>query len=87
MKIAYDKEVDALNVTLREGKVAETREISPEILLDLDRHGNPLYLEIIGASEKIGQKDQKFTKIGHLDRCFDQILQFLELVVPSVVLR
>lgn len=57
MKITYDKEVDALNVVLRTGKVAETREISPEILLDLDKDGNPLYLEIIGASEKIGKKN------------------------------
>lgn len=57
MKITYDKEVDALNVVLRTGKVAETREISPEILLDLDKNGNPLYLEIIGASEKIGKKN------------------------------
>ena len=57
MKISYDKEVDALNVTLRTGKVAETREIAPEILLDLDKEGHPLYLEIIGASEKIGKKN------------------------------
>lgn len=57
MRITYDKEVDALNVVLRTGKVAETREISPEILLDLDKNGNPLYLEIIGASEKIGKKN------------------------------
>lgn len=57
MKITYDKEVDALNVVLRTGKVAETREISPEILLDLDKNGNPLYLEILGASEKIGKKN------------------------------
>ncbi len=57
MKISYDKEVDALNVSLRPGRVAETREISPEILLDVDRDGNPLYLEILGASEKIGKKN------------------------------
>jgi len=31
-------------------------EISPEINLDLDKKNNPLYLEIIGASEKIGKK-------------------------------
>lgn len=57
MKVTYDKEVDALNIALRVGTVAATREISPEILLDLDKNGNPLYLEIIGASEKIGKKN------------------------------
>ncbi len=57
MKITYDKEVDALNVTLRSGIVAQTLEISPEILLDVDRNGKLLYLEIIGATEKIGRKN------------------------------
>ncbi|HCB35514.1 MAG: hypothetical protein A2W52_03325 [Candidatus Taylorbacteria bacterium RIFCSPHIGHO2_02_49_25] len=57
MKITYDKKVDALNVSLRAGVVAKTVEVAPEILLDLDKNGNPLYLEIIGASEKIGKKN------------------------------
>ncbi|OHA89933.1 MAG: hypothetical protein A2832_02235 [Candidatus Zambryskibacteria bacterium RIFCSPHIGHO2_01_FULL_44_22b] len=57
MKITYDKEVDALNVTLRKGIVAKTIEVAPEILLDVDKKGQPLYLEIIGASEKIGKKN------------------------------
>ncbi|OGL87440.1 MAG: hypothetical protein A3K16_05650 [Omnitrophica bacterium RIFCSPLOWO2_01_FULL_45_24] len=57
MQITYDKEVDALNVSLRPGIVSRTLEIAPEILLDVDKKGNPLYLEIIGASEKIGKKN------------------------------
>lgn len=57
MKITYDKKVDALNVTLRNGIVAKTIEVAPEILLDVDKKGQPLYLEIIGASEKIGKKN------------------------------
>lgn len=56
MEITYDSKADAMNITFREGKVAETVEIAPEINLDLDRKGRPLYLEIIGASEKIGKK-------------------------------
>ena len=54
MEITYDSKADTLNLTFREGKVSKTLEISPEINLDLDRTGRPLYLEIIGASEKIG---------------------------------
>ena len=57
MKITYDKKVDALNVELRPGVVAETREVAPEIFLDVDGSGKPLYLEIVGASEKIGRKN------------------------------
>ncbi|OGI91886.1 hypothetical protein A3A09_00415 [Candidatus Nomurabacteria bacterium RIFCSPLOWO2_01_FULL_42_20] len=56
MKITYDKKVDALNLTLKEGVVKKTVEVSPEIFVDLDKNNNPLYFEIIGVSEKIGKK-------------------------------
>lgn len=56
MEITYDPEADALNLTFKKGKVAKTIELAPEIILDLDKKGNPLYLEIVGASEKIGKK-------------------------------
>ena len=56
MEITYDSKADALNITFKKGKVAKTVEIAPEINLDLDKKGKPLYLEIIGASEKIGKK-------------------------------
>lgn len=56
MEITYDQKADALNITFKKGKVAKTLEIAPEINLDLDKKGKPLYLEIIGASEKIGRK-------------------------------
>jgi len=57
MKISYDKTVDALNVSLRTGVVAKTLEVAPEILVDVDKKGNTLNIEIIGASEKIGKKN------------------------------
>ena len=56
MEITYDAKADALNITFKEGKVAKTVEIAPEINLDLNKKGRPLYLEIIGAGEKTGQK-------------------------------
>jgi len=56
MEITYDSKADALNLTFKKGKVAKTVEISPEINLDLDKNGKPLYLEIIGAGEKIGER-------------------------------
>jgi len=56
MEITYDPTADALNITFKQGKVKKTVEIAPEINLDLDEKGAPLYLEIIGASEKIGKR-------------------------------
>lgn len=64
MKITYDKKVDALNVSLRAGVVARTLEIAPEILLDVDKKGNTLNIEILGASEKIGSKNFGTVTVG-----------------------
>jgi len=64
MKITYDKSVDALNVILRSGSVAKTLEIAPEIMLDFDKNGKPLYIEILGASEKIGKKNFGRVTVG-----------------------
>lgn len=56
MKITYDEAVDAVNITFRKSKVAETLEIAKEVFLDLDKNGKPLHFEIIGAREKLGEK-------------------------------
>lgn len=56
MEITYDSQADTLNITFKKGIVKKTVEIAPEINLDLDKNNAPLYLEIIGASEKIGRK-------------------------------
>lgn len=64
MKINYDKKVDALNLTLKEGKVAKTVEVAPDVFLDVDKNGNPLYVEIIGVGEKIGTETFSTINIG-----------------------
>lgn len=55
MKIIYDPYADALSIIFRKGKVKKTLEIAPEILLDIDSKSRPLYLEILGAKEKLGK--------------------------------
>lgn len=64
MEITYDKEADAINIALRHGKVARTIEIAPEIMVDVDKVGHTLSVEIIGASEKIGKRNFNTVKIG-----------------------
>ena len=66
MKIKYDPKVDALNITFREGKVKKTVELAPEVNLDLDSAGRPLYLEIIGAAEKFGKKHLFSVQLSNL---------------------
>jgi len=64
MKITYDKRADALNFALRSGRVAKTLEVAPEMYVDVDKSGNTLSLEIIGASEKIGKKNFGTVTVG-----------------------
>lgn len=56
MEITYDSQADALSISFKKGEVSKTIELSPEVILDVDKNGAPIYLEIIGASEKIGKK-------------------------------
>lgn len=59
MKIHYDPKVDALDILFKKGKVAKTCEISSEVFLDIDKKGNPISLEILGAKERYNPLDLK----------------------------
>ena len=64
VEITYDKEADAINISLRTGKVSKTIEIAPEIIVDVDKNGKTLSIEIIGASEKVGRRNFNSVRIG-----------------------
>lgn len=53
MKIYYDPKADAVDIIFKKGKVHETREVGREMFMDLDKEGEPLSLEILGASERL----------------------------------
>jgi YD repeat-containing protein len=53
MKVQYDREMDTLTVTLREGVVAESDEDKPGVILDYDDAGNLLSIEVLDASRRV----------------------------------
>ncbi|OGG62623.1 hypothetical protein A3I46_00010 [Candidatus Kaiserbacteria bacterium RIFCSPLOWO2_02_FULL_54_13] len=65
MRITYDKRANALNVSIRPGVVAKTVEVAPEVLLDIDKKGRTLNLEILGAREKVGIKNFNTVSVGN----------------------
>ena len=66
MKITYDKRANALNVSIRPGTVAKTVEVAPQVLLDIDKKGRTLNIEILSAKEKIGIRNFNTVHIGNV---------------------
>jgi len=53
MEINYDEETDALYIKFVDGEFSENKKLDKNTILDLDKKGNILGIEILWASEKI----------------------------------
>ncbi len=53
MKVIYDKETDTLSIILRPGNVAESDEPRPGLILDYDKAGRLVSIELLDASEQV----------------------------------
>lgn len=54
MKVRYDRKTDTLSLVLRDGvTVTESDEDKPGIILDYDKDGNLVSLEILDASRRV----------------------------------
>ena len=53
MKVVYDKETDTLSIILRSGKVAESDEARPGVILDYDKAGRIVSIELLDASKQV----------------------------------
>jgi len=54
MKVKYDPEVDVLSFVLSDAPVEESDEEKPGVILDYDKDGNVVGLEILDASRRMG---------------------------------
>lgn len=52
MRIHYSQEADVLYIKLKENVVDNTDEITEDIIMDYDRKGNVIAIEILSASKK-----------------------------------
>jgi len=53
MKVVYDPEVDVLRILLSDAEIEESDEEKPGVILDYDRDGNMVGLEILDASKRV----------------------------------
>jgi uncharacterized protein YuzE len=51
--VTYDPEVDVLRILLTDAPVEESDEDKPGVILDYDKDGNVVGLEILEASKRI----------------------------------
>ena len=53
MKVTYDPGVDVLRILFRDIPVVESDEDKPGVILDYDKDGNLVGLEILNASQRV----------------------------------
>ena len=53
MKVKYDQEVDVLTIQLNNAPVEESDQDKPGVILDYDKDGNIVGLEILNASKQM----------------------------------
>ena len=55
MEITYDKSADAMYITFRTGKFGSNKIIDKQTIIDLDKKGNLLGIELLSISKRIPQ--------------------------------
>jgi len=63
MRINYYKETDSLYIDLSSKASAESKEVSEGIVLDYDKEGNLVGIDIDNASKKLNLKELILNKI------------------------
>jgi uncharacterized protein YuzE len=53
MKVIYDPEVDVLRILFRNVPIEESDEDKPGVILDYDKDGNVVGMEVLNASKRV----------------------------------
>ncbi len=66
MKIEYDREANALYITLREAEVFDTKEITESLCVDFDAEKRPIGIELLDVSSHLSGDDLARVTIENL---------------------
>jgi len=55
MKVIYDRETDTLSLILAEQPVADSDELREGLIIDYDREGHIVAVEVLDASEHVAE--------------------------------
>ena len=53
MKVIYNQEVDVLRILFSSSTIEESDEVKPGVILDYDREGNIVGIEVLDASKRM----------------------------------
>jgi len=56
MKATYDKIADAMYLRVKNGRVARTQKLNSRLLVDIDKKGNILGIEMLDVSSQISRQ-------------------------------
>lgn len=79
MKVTYDSEVDVLRVLFRDTPIEESDEDKPGVILDYDKDGNLVGLEVLNASQRVENQNA----VTSTDRKIDDIVYELYDLTPE----
>ncbi len=57
MKVKVDKENDALYFRIDENSIIESEEVRPDVILDFDKNGNVVGIELLGIKKIIPEEE------------------------------
>src|SRR2546427_1824091 len=66
MKITYDPEVDVLRILFSNTPIEESDTDKPGVILDYDKDGNVVGLEILNASKRVGNPSSTRSRADEL---------------------
>jgi len=52
LRVKYDRAADALYIKLRDGKIVESDEVAPGIIVDLDENNEIVGIEILDVTKR-----------------------------------
>jgi uncharacterized protein YuzE len=66
VQVEYDKKADALYIWVRKGKYDISEELAENVIIDLDKTGRIIGIEVIDASKNLG--NDLVTKIVNTEK-------------------
>jgi len=66
MKIKYDSEADAMYIRFRNGKFSKNKVIDRQTIIDFDKEGNMIGIEILRVSKRVPLKSLSEISVKNL---------------------